>query len=139
MGGFSPAQQQMLMGMLMPATARTGYDYRNDVLYTNRLRLNMNAKVAPNVDFQGRLTMYKPWGDSSGIQIFNGQSNSLNMDGNSGRIPNSDILRVERAYFNWRNIADTSFYLSFGRRPSTDGPPSHLRNDELRGGTPWAR
>jgi len=136
MGGFSPEQQGMLMGMLLPGTARDSYDVKNDVLYTNRLRLNMNAKVAENVDFQGRLTMYKPWGDSSGVQVFNGQSNSLNIDGSSGRYPNSDILRVERAYFNWRNIADTSFYLSFGRRPSAGGPPMHFRDDEPRAGTP---
>lgn len=136
MGGFSPEQQGMLMGMLMPATAREGSKYWNDVLYTNRLRLNMNAKVAENVDFQGRLTMYKPWGDSSGVQVFNGQSNSMNIDGTSGRVPNSDILRVERAYFNWRNIADTSLYLSIGRRPSAGGPPLHFRDDEMRAGTP---
>lgn len=136
MGGFSPAQQQMLMGMLMPATAKDGYTYKNDVLYTNRLRLNMEAEVADDVNFAGRLTMYKPWGDSSGVQVFNGQSNSLNIDGTSGRVPNSDILRVERAYFNWRNIADTSLYLSIGRRPSAGGPPLHFRDDEMRAGTP---
>ncbi len=136
MGGFSPEQQGMLMEMLMPSTAREGYDYKNDIMFTNRLRLNMNAKVAENVDFQGRMTMYKPWGDSSGVQVFNGMSNSLNIDGSSARYPNSDILRVERAYFNWRNIADTSFYLSFGRRPSAGGPPMHLRDDEMRAGTP---
>jgi len=136
MGGFSPAQQQMLMGMLMPATAKDGYDYKNDILYTNRLRLNMNADVADDVNFAGRLTMYKPWGDSTGLQVFNGQSNSLNIDGTSGRVPNSDIVRVERAYFNWRNIADTSLYLSIGRRPSAGGPPMHFRDDEMRAGTP---
>ncbi len=126
----------MQMMAAAPGVMQDAYDYNNDVLYTNRLRLNMNSKIDDNLDFQGRLTMYKPWGDSSGVQIFNGQSNSLNMDGNSGRIPNSDILRVERAYFNWRNIADTSLYLSFGRRPSAGGPPMHLRDDEMRAGTP---
>ncbi len=136
MGGFSPAQQQMLMGMLMPATLRDGYDYKNDIIYTNRLRLNMKAKVDKNVKFYGRLSMYKPWGDSTGLQVFNGQSNSLNIDGNTTRVPNSDILRVERAYFNWTNLFDSSLYLSIGRRPSTGGPPMHLRDDEMRAGTP---
>ena len=139
---LTPAQwaglqdQAMQMMAAAPGADQDGYDYKNDVLYTTRLRLNMNAKVAENVDFQGRLTMYKPWGDSSGVQVFNGQSNSLNIDGTSGRYPNSDILRVERAYFNWRHIADTSFYLSFGRRPSAGGPPMHFRDDEMRAGTP---
>jgi len=136
LGGFSPTQQQMLMGMLMPATLRDGYDYKNDIMYTSRLRMNMKAKVADNVSFAGRLSMYKPWGDSTGLQVFNGQSNSLNIDGNTTRVPNSDILRVDRAYFNWNNILDSSFYLSIGRRPSTGGPPMHLRDDEMRAGTP---
>ena len=36
----------------------------------------MDAKVAKNVNFTGRLSMYKPWGDSTGVQVFNGQANS---------------------------------------------------------------
>ncbi|MCB1150948.1 DUF3373 family protein [bacterium] len=132
------AMQEQAMGMMAmaPGVMQDGYTYKNDVLYTNRLRLNMKADVAENVNFAGRLTMYKPWGDSSGVQVFNGQSNSLNIDGTSGRVPNSDILRVERAYFNWRNIADTSLYLSIGRRPSAGGPPLNYRDDEMRAGTP---
>jgi len=133
-----PAFFQQMMGVMMmdPAVARDAYEYNNDILYTSRLRLNMNAQVGRNVSFAGRLAMYKPWGDSTGIQVFNGQSNSLNIDGNTTRTPNSDILRVERAYFNWNRIGDTSLYLSIGRRPSTNGPPLHLRHDEMRGGTP---
>ena len=136
MGGFSPAQQQMLMNMLMPATYREGYDYKNEIMYTNRLRLGIKADVADDVNFAGRLSMYKPWGDSTGLQVFNGMSNSLNIDGTTARVPNSDILRVERAYFNWRHLFDTSLYLSIGRRPSTGGPPLNLRDDEMRAGTP---
>ena len=141
MNGMDPATmtpEQWAMGMMgaAPGAMQEGSNYKNSVLYTNRFRLNMNAKVADNVDFQGRLTMYKPWGDSSGVQVFNGQSNSMNIDGASGRYPNSDIMRVERAYFNWRNLFDTSLYLSFGRRPSAGGPPMHFRDDEMRAGTP---
>jgi hypothetical protein len=36
----------------------------------------------------------------------------------------------------WSNIADSGFYLSIGRRPSTYGPPTEIRENELRGGTP---
>ena len=92
--------------------------------------------MGDDVSFAGRLSMYKPWGDSSGVQVFNGAATSMNIDGATTRVPNSDLLRVERAYFNWNNIADTSLYLSIGRRPSTGGPPLHLRDDELRAGTP---
>ncbi len=139
---MTPDQWRMLqdqaMGMMMaaPGVYRDGYDWDNDIMYTSRLRLNMSAKVSKDFDFAGRLAMYKPWGDSSGVQILNGQSNSLNIDGTTATVPNSDIVRVERAYFNWHHFLGTDAYLSVGRRPSTEGPPSHFRRDEPRGGTP---
>jgi hypothetical protein len=136
MGEFTPEQQAGLMQMLLPAAYRQGYDVNNDVLYTSRLRLQMDSEVAENLTFAGRLGMYKPWGDSSGVQVLNGQSNSLNIDGTTVGVPNSDILRVERAYFDWKNIGGAPVYLSIGRRPSTGGAPLHLRQDEPRGGTP---
>ncbi|MBU0740878.1 DUF3373 domain-containing protein [bacterium] len=132
--GLQDGAMQLMLAA--PGVMQGGYDWKNDILYTSRLRLNMNAKVADDVSFAGRLSMYKPWGDSTGLQVFNGQSNSLNIDGNTTRVPNSDILRVDRAYFNWNRIGDSSLYLSIGRRPSTGGPPLHLREDEMRGGTP---
>ncbi len=136
MGMFPPEAQQQLFGMILPSTHVDAYSANNDILYTNRLRLEMNADVADNVSFAGRLSMYKAFGDSTGVQVLNGQSNSINIDGNTARVPNSDILRVERAYFTWNDIAGAPMYLSIGRRPSTDGPPLNLRQGELRGGTP---
>jgi Protein of unknown function (DUF3373) len=133
-----PAMFNQIMGMLQmdPRLAKPAQDWDNSILYTSRLRLNMKAKVADNVTFNGRLAMYKPWGDSSGVQVFNGQPNSIGIDGTGSSVPNSDVLRVDRAHFDWKNIAGTKFYLSFGRRPSTNGPPMHFRQDEMRGGTP---
>jgi len=110
-------------------------DIDNDILYTTRLRLNMKAKVAKNVNFAGRLTMFKNWGDSTGIKVFDSW-NAFTMDGTDGGSTSGDWLRVERAYFNWKDIGGTPFYLSIGRRPSTYGPPSEIRENELRGGTP---
>ena len=135
-GSFPPEMQQQLMQFLSQYTFTKGYDVNNSILYTNRLRLNFSAEVAPNIDFAGRLAMYKVWGDSTGVQVFNGQPNSINLDGTTVGAPNSDILRVERAYFDWKDIGGTPLYLSIGRRPSTQGAPNHLRQDELRGGTP---
>ena len=111
-------------------------DYKNDIVYTTRLRLNMNAKVKENVSFTGRLGMYKTWGDSTGMQVFNGQTNTFSLDGTDVGVPNSDILRVERAYFDWKNLGGSKWYLSIGRRPSTGGPPLHIKDNELRQGTP---
>ena len=136
MASFPAPLQQQLFGMLMPSTFIPAYKDNNDALFTNRLRLNIDAKVADNVSFTGRLSMYKVFGDSTGVQVFNGQPNSLNSDGTTTGVPNSDQLRVERAYFSWNNIGGSKLYLSIGRRPSTGGPPMNYRQDELRGGTP---
>ena len=136
MGSFPASMQQQLMGMLMPSTFTPAYNDNNAALFTNRLRLNFDARVADNVTFSGRLSMYKVFGDSTGVQVFNGQPTSLNIDGTTTGVPNSDQLRVERAYFSWNNIGGSKLYLSIGRRPSTGGPPMNFRQDELRGGTP---
>ena len=136
MAMFPPEMQQQLMMMLLPDAYRPGYDYSNDIFYTNRLRLNFKADVAPNISFSGRLSMYKAWGDSTGVQTFNGQPTSMNVDGTTAQVPNSDIVRVDRAYFTWKNLFDSPLYLSIGRRPSTGGPPLQLREGTLREGTP---
>lgn len=110
-------------------------DIDNDIFYTTRLRLNLKAKVWDNVSFAGRLSMYKNWGDSTGVQVFDSWR-SFTMDGTSSGNTSGDWLRVERAYFDWKNINGSEFYLSIGRRPSTYGPPTHYRENEMRGGTP---
>lgn len=133
---FPPAMQQQLMSYLMPLAYVNKYNYNNQIMYTNRLRLNLDSQISENLSFSGRLSMYKTFGDSTGAQVFNGQPNTLDIDGNTARVPNSDILRVERAFFTWSKIGGSPFYLSIGRRPSTDGPPMNLRQDEPRGGTP---
>jgi hypothetical protein len=60
----------------------------------------------------------------------------MNIDGTTAGVPNSDQLRVERAYFVWNKMGGSDFFLSLGRRPSTSGPPLNYREDELRAGTP---
>ncbi len=140
-----PGGQDMingLFGMLMdpvagvPGIMVPEQDYDNDLVYTTRLRLNMNADVKENVSFTGRLGMYKSWGDSTGVQVFNGQTNTFSLDGSDVGVPNSDILRVERAYFDWKKMGGSNWYLSIGRRPSTYGPPLQVSDNELRQGTP---
>lgn len=136
MAQFPAPMQQQLMGMLMPSTYVPGYKDNNKIMYTNRLRLNVDSQVSENVSVAARLSMYKVFGDSTGVQMFSGQPTQLAIDGTTSRVPNSDILRVERAYFTWNKIGGVPLYLSIGRRPSTEGPPMNYRNDELRAGTP---
>jgi hypothetical protein len=136
MGSFSPQMQQQLFGLLMPSTYVPAYKANTPDLLTNRLRLDFGGHVSENVSFSARLSMYKVFGDSTGVQVFNGQPNSFNMDGTTAGVPNSDQVRVERAFFSWNRIGGSKFYFSVGRRPSTYGPPLNYRQDELRGGTP---
>ena len=137
-GQFSPQMQQMLIQYLqqVPGVYRTAYEANTASLLTNRLRLKFDTKVSDNVSFGARLSMYKVFGDSTGVQVFNGQPNSLNIDGTTVGVPNSDQVRVERVFFNWNNIAGSKLYLSIGRRPANYGPPLNLRDDQQRGGTP---
>lgn len=131
---FMGGQLQGVMPYSLIAKPDTS-DINNDILYTTRLRLNMKAKVWDNVKFNGRLTMYKNWGDSTGTKVFDSW-NSFTMDGTDSGNTTGDYLRVERAFFDWNNIAGTPLFFSVGRRPSTYGPPSNIRENELRGGTP---
>jgi len=104
-------------------------NYENDILYTNRFRLGMKAKISDQMEFKGRLAMYKAWGmqsnpTSNGPYFMNQFSE---MDGATTRQPSDSIVRVDRAYINWTGIADLPIWFSVGRRPTTDGPPAHLR------------
>jgi hypothetical protein len=137
-GSFSPQMQQAMMQYLgqAPGVLVPGYSADTNVLMTNRLRLNFDSQVSDNVTVGARLSMYKTFGDSTNVQVFNGQANSLNLDGTTARVPTGDMVRVERAFFTWHDIGGSKLYLSVGRRPSTDGPPMNFKDDEPRGGTP---
>jgi len=130
---FQSGQLQGIMPYVL--AQKTTQDIDNDIFYTTRLRLNLKAKVWDNVSFSGRLSMFKNWGDSTGVQVFDSWR-SFTMDGTNGGNPSGDFLRVERAYFDWKNIGGSPLYLSIGRRPSTYGPPTQYRENEKRGGTP---
>jgi len=98
----------------------------NDTLFTNRFRLNMRVKATENVEFKGRLAMYKTWGTNTlppGLTTFGYPS----FDGTSSREPNDSTLRVDRAFVNWNNIGGQPIWFSIGRRPTTDGPAAQVR------------
>jgi len=124
-----------LGNQVFPSPLNDKFDQDNDILYTTRLRLGMKAKVWDNVSFTGRLLMYKNWGDSTGSKVMD-SFNAFTMDGTDSGNTTGDFVRVERAYFDWKDIGGSRFYLSIGRRPSTYGPPTNIRENELRGGTP---
>jgi len=111
----------------------------NDTLFTNRFRLNMRVKATDNVEFKGRLAMYKTWGNQS---AFNDDSHAMwpVFDGNVTRTPiGSSALYVDRAFVNWNSIGGAPIWFSIGRRPTTDGPPAQIRmGADQRLATPMA-
>jgi len=125
MAAFTPAQRKEGMGFNMVSKDT----WENDILYTNRFRLGMETDIADNLQFKGRLAMYKAWGmQNNPTAVGPYYMNSFSqMDGATSRQPNDSVLRVDRAYINWSNIADLPVWFSVGRRPTTDGPPAQLR------------
>jgi len=127
---------------MMPfaGTAQSDGNYKNNSLFTNRFRLDMRAKALEDVEFKGRLAMYKTWGHQDNpANTPGGDSGAALWDGNATRQPNDSILRVDRAFVNWNNIGGVPVWFSIGRRPTTDGPPNQLRmNMDERMATPSA-
>jgi outer membrane murein-binding lipoprotein Lpp len=104
-----------------------GRDLDNDTILTNRFRLNMRVKATENVEFKGRLAMYKTWGNQSAFTDESGAMWPL-FDGNVTRSPTgSSALYVDRAFVNWNNVGGLPMWFSIGRRPTTDGPPAQIR------------
>jgi hypothetical protein len=113
-----------------------GNDLDNDSIWTNRFRLNMRVAATENVEFKGRLAMYKVWGMESATTDASGTA-WPQFDGNSTRTPSDNALRVDRAYVNFNNIGGAPIWFSIGRRPTTDGNPANIRmNLDERSGTP---
>jgi cell division protein FtsB len=121
-------------GMIPPVEK---YDVDNDIIFSNRFRLEMQSKVNNNLSFAGRLAANKVYGDSTGVNFNHGSLGDVTFDGNTSSLPHGDTIRLERAYFNYKNnIGNVPYNLSMGRRPSTEGPPFEYRNNSLEGGSP---
>ena len=135
--GANLAQAQGMMG-LMPATAPEKYDADNNIIYTNKFRLNMKADLNPHVNFNGRLAAYKVFGDSTGVKFNQGSLGDVTFDGNTSSLPHGDIVHLERAFFAYKNDIgdDVHWHFSLGRRPSTDGPPLEYGNYDIVAGSP---
>ncbi len=107
-----------------------GRHYRNDTLYTNRVRLNVKVKPSDNLVFKGRVAAYKIWGMSTDEVAAGGGMFPANLMVNNftyGVRPEDGRLYLDRAYVNWTNIAGLPIWFSVGRRPTTHTVPSQFR------------
>ncbi|MFH1019990.1 MAG: DUF3373 family protein [Pseudomonadota bacterium] len=147
MRNLSPAARKAVFdNMGYGPTAAATYD--NDTLYSTRMRMNMRVKATEDVEVKARIVGYKVWGmqDSATPELdldgnHNTDSpyflNSRSFDGTAGRQPGDNKLILDRAFMNWNNIGGSPVWFSVGRRPTTDGPPAHLRmNSDERMATP---
>ena len=147
-----PTLMQQMAGLLMTPPGAGGYAAqvpaykpRNDSLYTNRLGIDLHAKATKDVTVNVRLVAYKTFGSQDDSAVTNNGNTPFFadrvgvFDGTIGHVPSSSLLDVDRAYATWSNIAGQPIWLSVGRRPSTNGDPSNLRQNNERpgnGGTP---
>ncbi len=105
------------------AGAKTSYD---NGLWTNKLILGMAAQPVDNLVFKGALGVYKYFGNNN-VSAYNGFQN---MDWYATQTPGDSNIRLREAYFLYfGQMGDVKYTASFGRRPSTDGFMTNLRED----------
>jgi hypothetical protein len=136
---FSDVLPWQLGGMVTPPPATVkSYDVKNDYLMTNRFGLNLKAAPLEDVAVKARLVMYKIWGHETSTpadgMFFADRATGAN-DGTSGHIPQDNTLRVDYAYTTWSNIGEMPIWFSVGRRPSTGGIPTNIKNNSEKTGT----
>ncbi len=114
------------------------YKTKNDSVMFNRFRLKLNAQVYENLSVKTRLSMYKVWGHGSMSPVQGSYFADRAMgafDGTVGYVPQDSVLRVDYAFATWSNIAETPVWFSIGRRYSTQGVPTNLRQNTEKIGT----
>jgi hypothetical protein len=136
----TPQNRGMLQGLGAFAAFVPAYKPENDTLYTNRLRLDLNAKAAQDVSVTARLAMYKTFGAQDDDAIVNSGAAPFFadrvgvFDGTLGHVPSNSLLAVDRVYGTWSNIGGRDMWFSVGRRPTTSGASSNLKLNEPRPG-----
>ncbi|HSR36835.1 MAG TPA: DUF3373 family protein, partial [Desulfurivibrionaceae bacterium] len=100
----------------------------NDNHWTNRFRLNMDAEIRKNLLFTGRITAYK--------NFSNDDNNIYVNDSNQAHVPGDSGLKLDRAYIDWiPEGMPVPLAITFGRHPSSEGPPSELKENRKRQST----
>ncbi|MDY6853329.1 MAG: DUF3373 family protein [Thermodesulfobacteriota bacterium] len=100
------------------------HDANTEDLWSNRLRLNLKANITDDLIFQGRLSVFKLWGES------NYYKPSFDLTYPS-RPDSEGKVHLERAYIEYF-IPDSHLALSVGRLPTNEGPPNEFRDNTTR-------
>jgi len=127
-------------GMRPGSTAgpTSGYTVKDNSLMTNRFGINLKANPLEDVTVKARLVMYKVFGHQSSTpalgDFFADRFGATN-DGTVGHVPQDSVMRADYAYATVSNVFNAPLWISVGRRPSTGGVPSNIRQDEEKTGT----
>ena len=111
-----------------------GSKSENDALLTNRLWLGAKYKADDNSSFFGKLSYNKAFGDTANHSQSNTNPGYANFDWVTNENATDNTLKVKEAYwlYNQEKLfgANIPWGASVGRRPSTDGLPINIRNDQ---------
>jgi hypothetical protein len=110
-----------------------GMNTETNGLWTNKLILGMAAQPLDELIFKGSLGVYKYFGHNM-TTAYNGFQN---MDWYPNQTPSDATVRLREAYFLYLGDIDgMPWTASFGRRPSTDGFLTNLREDNALPASP---
>lgn len=111
-----------------------GSKAKNDALLTNRLWLGMGYKADDNSSFHGKLSYNKAFGDTANHSQSNTNPGYANFDWVTNENATDNTLKVKEAYWLYTQEklfgSNIPWAASVGRRPSTDGLPINIRNDQ---------
>uniref|UniRef100_UPI0040484895 DUF3373 family protein n=1 Tax=Aliarcobacter sp. TaxID=2321116 RepID=UPI0040484895 len=111
-----------------------GSKSKNNALLTNRLWLGMGYKADDNSSFHGKLSYNKAFGDTANHSQSNTNPGYANFDWVTNENATDNTIKLKEAYWLYSNDTflgtDVPWNASVGRRPSTDGLPINIRNDQ---------
>ena len=111
-----------------------GSKSENDALLTNRLWLGAKYKADDNSSFFGKLSYNKAFGDTADHSQSNTNPGYANFDWVTNENATDNTIKLKEAYWLYSNETflgtDVPWNASVGRRPSTDGLPINIRNDQ---------
>jgi len=111
-----------------------GSKSENDALLTNRLWLGAKYKADDNSSFHSKLSYNKAFGDTANHSQSNTNPGYANFDWVTNENATDNTIKVKEAYwlYTQENLfsSDVPWAASVGRRPSTDGLPINIRNNQ---------
>ncbi len=109
----------------------SGATSSNPDLLTNRLWINMGYAPSENLQFHGKLSYLKAYGDTANHSQSNTNPGYADFDWVTNENATDGTVKVKEAFWFYKNDtfldANVPWTLSIGRRPSTDGLGINLR------------